>query len=66
MKNDCNGLNLMTQALQEDGCRTPRTIHVYREQLWNCIVDCGGLHKDCKEAVLYFMNKAWNILDLKT
>ncbi len=64
-KENCVWLQLMCQALEEDWCRTPRTIHTYREQLGICVVDCGWMHKDCKEAVLFFMNKTSSIIETK-
>ncbi len=61
---DCENRDMIIQCFEEDGCHTQRTICEYRHRIADCLCECGGIQKECKEAILYYMNKCWTILDI--
>lgn len=64
-KEDCNNLQVMCQDLENYGTQTRQTIMDYRYRIWDCICSCWEVKKECKETLLYFMNKCWIILEIR-
>lgn len=64
-KENCTNLQVMCQDLENYGTQTKQAITDYRHRLWDCFCECNWLSADCRETLLYFMNKSWVVLKLK-
>lgn len=64
-KEECDNLQVMCQALEAYWTQTKQAISEYRERVWNCMVECWEIRKECKQALLYFMEKATIVITEK-
>lgn len=65
-KENCDNLQVMCQDLENYGTQTKQAITDYRHRVWDCMCNCWEIKRECKDALLYFMNKAGIIINSVT
>jgi hypothetical protein len=59
----CENLQVMCQDLENYWTQTKQAITDYRHRLGDCFCNCWEIKKECKDALVYFQNKAWIIIN---
>lgn len=61
----CETRDAMTHLAQERWTHDTQSVLQLRHYIWDCHVQCGEIMEECKNAVIYCLNKSWSNIQIK-
>lgn len=62
---ECDNLNYIEELVETRWLHRTVEILDYRHRIWTCFTECWEIQKQCKEAILYCLNKSWSNIEIK-